>query len=215
MTKRFVVGAGAQGRVVLDNWRAQHPNDTFAFVDDDATLRQRTILGVTIAGPLADLPKLGGEAILAIGNNEARLRIAAQWAGKVTWGQVVHPSAVVMPSARVGPGTVVFAGAIVNTQASLGAHVIVNTGSIIEHDSIFEDGTSVGPGCRMGGRVRVGRGAFLGVGVTLAPRVSVGAWTLVGAGAVVVSDLPDHVVAYGVPARVIRAVVDDDWSRVL
>lgn len=215
MTRRIVVGAGAQGRVVLDNWRAQHPNDSFAFVDDDPAHHQKTILGATVLGPLAELPKLGGEVVLAIGNNEARLRIAAQWDGKVAWGRVVHPSAVVMPSATIGPGTVVFAGAIVNTQALLGAHVIVNTGSIIEHDCVFEDGASVSPGCRMGGRVRAGRGVFLGAGVTLAPRVSVGAWTIVGAGAVALRDLPDHVVAYGVPARVMRAVVDADWRRVL
>jgi len=34
-----------------------------------------------------------------------------------------------------------------------------------------------------------------------APRVSIGEGTIVGAGAVVVSDLPAHVLAYGVPAR--------------
>jgi sugar O-acyltransferase (sialic acid O-acetyltransferase NeuD family) len=215
VTRRIVVGAGAQGRVVLDNWRAQHPKDTFAFVDDDAPRHGTVILGATILGPLADLPKLGGEAILAIGNNQARLRIAAQWDGKVAWGRVVHPSAVVMPSSTIGPGTVVFAGAVVNTQAELGAHVIVNTGSIIEHDSVFEDYASVSPGCRMGGRVHAGRGVFLGAGVTLAPRVRIGEWTIVGAGAVVLRDIPERSVAYGVPARVVRPVVDADWSRVL
>src|SRR5258708_9852404 len=188
MMRRVVVGAGAQGRVVLDNWRAEHPDDDFVFVDDDATRHGSTILGAKVVGPLADLPALGGEAVIAIGNNDARLRIASQWDGKVAWGRVVHPSAVVMASASISEGTVVFAGAIVNTQATLGAHVIVNTGSLIEHDCVFEDGTSISPGCRMGGRVRAGRGSFLGAGVTLAPRASIGAWTMVGAGAVVVGD---------------------------
>jgi acetyltransferase-like isoleucine patch superfamily enzyme len=44
------------------------------------------------------------------------------------------------------------------------------------------------------------------VGATLRARIVVGAGSIVGAGAVVVSDLPDGVVAYGVPARVARAV---------
>jgi sugar O-acyltransferase (sialic acid O-acetyltransferase NeuD family) len=212
--RRIVVGAGAQGRVVLENWRAQHPDDAFVFVDDDPAHQGTKILGVEVVGTLADLAKLGGEAILAIGNNEARLRIAAGHTG-VVWGRVVHPSAVVMPSATLGPGTVVFAGAVVNTQAALGAHVIVNTGSIIEHDCIFEDGTSVSPGCRMGGRVHAHRGVFLSTGVTIVPRVSIGAWTMVGAGSVVTADLPERVVAWGVPAKAKRAVVPADWGRVL
>jgi acetyltransferase-like isoleucine patch superfamily enzyme len=40
--------------------------------------------------------------------------------------------------------------------------------------------------------------------------VRVGRYSLIGAGAVVVRDIPDRVVAYGVPARVIRAITVDD-----
>ena len=36
-------------------------------------------------------------------------------------------------------------------------------------------------------------------------QVAIGAHTVVGAGALVLGDVPDHVVAYGVPATVIRS----------
>jgi acetyltransferase EpsM len=93
--------------------------------------------------------------------------------------------------------------------------VIVNTGAIVEHDCVLEDGSSLGPGACMAGRVQIGRGAFISTGVTLAPRVRVGAGTVVGAGSVVVADLPDGVLAYGVPARVVRPLGDFDWKRLL
>jgi acetyltransferase EpsM len=120
-----------------------------------------------------------------------------------------------MPSATLGEGTVVFPGGIVNTGARLGRHVLVNTRAIVEHDCVLEDGASVGPGVAMGGRVTIGRGAFVGAGAVIAPRISIGAGTIVGAGAVVVKDLPDLVLAYGVPARIIGPTGGFDWSRLL
>jgi acetyltransferase-like isoleucine patch superfamily enzyme len=46
---------------------------------------------------------------------------------------------------------------------------------------------------------------WLGVNVTILKGVTIGAGTLVGAGSVVTRSLPSHVVAAGVPARVIRS----------
>lgn len=52
--------------------------------------------------------------------------------------------------------------------------------------------------------VVVGDGSDLGVGCTVLPGVTIGRGVQVGAGAVVATDLPDHCVAAGVPARVMR-----------
>lgn len=214
--KRVIVGAGAQGRVVLENWRAQHPESEFVFVDDDAELLGEELLGARVVAPVSALPSLGGEVVIGIGNNETRMELARAWDGKVTWGRVAHPSSVIMPSAILGPGSVVFAGCVVNTEARVGAHAIVNTGVIVEHDCVLGDGASVSPGARMGGRVHIGAGAFIGTGVTLAPRVVVGDGAVVGAGAAVVRDLPPRVLAYGVPARAVRNLdAGMDWRKLL
>jgi sugar O-acyltransferase (sialic acid O-acetyltransferase NeuD family) len=223
VTTCIVVGAGAQGRVTLEAWRAARPEVTFVLLDDDARLHGTTILGASVVGGLdrlGDHHYLQSEVVLAIGNNQARLAVAERLQTSMPaaprWAVVVHPSAVVMPSATLGGGTVVLAGAVVNTEARIGAHVVVNTGVIVEHDCVIEDGASLSPGTRMGGRTSVGRGAFVSTGVTLAPRVRVGDGAIVGAGAVVVRDVPERVMAYGNPARVIRAVdASFDWKRVL
>jgi acetyltransferase-like isoleucine patch superfamily enzyme len=55
-----------------------------------------------------------------------------------------------------------------------------------------------------GAKVKIGRFAAITLGVTLIDRISIGENTVVGSGAVVLSDLPDHVLAYGNPAKIIR-----------
>ena len=55
---------------------------------------------------------------------------------------------------------------------------------------------------------------WLGGGVIVCPGVSIGHDTVVGAGAVVTKDLPDGVVAAGVPARVLREIGDRDRVEV-
>jgi acetyltransferase EpsM len=57
--------------------------------------------------------------------------------------------------------------------------------------------------------VRVCRGAWVGIGSSVIDGVRIGAGSTVGAGSVVVRDVPDGVLAYGVPAKVIRKVRDD------
>ena len=54
--------------------------------------------------------------------------------------------------------------------------------------------------------IAIGDNVWLGGGVIVLPGVTIGEDTVVGAGAVVTSDLPAGVVAFGVPARVQREI---------
>lgn len=49
-----------------------------------------------------------------------------------------------------------------------------------------------------------GHGVLLGAGVSVLGPIEIGPGSKVGAGSVVVTDLPCHCVAVGVPARIIR-----------
>ncbi len=51
---------------------------------------------------------------------------------------------------------------------------------------------------------QIGDGAWIGARVILLPGVTIGRGCIIGAGAVVTKDIPDHAVAVGVPAKVIR-----------
>jgi acetyltransferase-like isoleucine patch superfamily enzyme len=53
--------------------------------------------------------------------------------------------------------------------------------------------------------VLIDDGAWLGENVFVGPGVRIGRGAVVGANAVVLQDVPDHAIAVGVPARVIRS----------
>ena len=52
--------------------------------------------------------------------------------------------------------------------------------------------------------VKIGRGSWVGSGTRIMPGVSIGEGCVIGAGSVVTQNIPDGVLAAGVPARVIR-----------
>ncbi|MEL6985493.1 MAG: acyltransferase [Actinomycetota bacterium] len=61
--------------------------------------------------------------------------------------------------------------------------------------------------------VSIGSGSWLGTNAVVLPGVTIGRQVAVGAGSVVTSDLPDGVIAAGVPARIIRdAATPDDLA---
>lgn len=56
--------------------------------------------------------------------------------------------------------------------------------------------------------VSIGDGSWLGANVVVLPGVSIGRQVAVGAGSIVTGDLPDHAIAVGNPARVLRLATD-------
>ncbi len=142
--------------------------------------------------------------VIAIGNpyGHVRCRLHRLLLGAgLTPVTMVDPTARLCTSASFGSGLQVMPGAIVHSDAHVGLQCLINTRSLVEHDCLLEDGVEIGPGTVLAGRVRVGENSWVCTGATVRPRVEIGRNTIIGAGAVVVSDIPDGVIAVGVPAR--------------
>jgi sugar O-acyltransferase (sialic acid O-acetyltransferase NeuD family) len=116
----------------------------------------------------------------------------------------VHKSSTVSSSASLGPGCQILANATICARATLGETVIVNTSASIDHECIIGDGVNIGPGAHLAGLITVGDFSFVGTGATILPRIKVGKNSIVGAGSVVTKDVPDNVMVYGNPARIMR-----------
>jgi acetyltransferase-like isoleucine patch superfamily enzyme len=144
-----------------------------------------------------------------------RERIAAAWS-ELT-GQPVDPTLHLIPP--------VYSDCGLNLR--IGRNVFVNQGCRLDDIGGIELGDDVmlGPGVRLissghpldparrrrqvtAAPIVVGRNVWIGAGATILQGVTIGADAVVAAGAVVTGDVPPAVLVAGVPARLVRSVVD-------
>lgn len=206
MRRLAIFGASGHGKVVADcaecgDW------DEIVFFDD--AWPKCGINGVwKVAGDintlLSDLESFDG-VVVAIGDNDTRLKKQAQLMSHgACMVSVVHPGALISKYAELGIGSVVMAGAIVNADTKVGSACIINTGATVDHDCVLGDAVHVSPGSHIAGGVIVGECSWLGIGSCIRQLVLIGKYTVIGAGSVVVKNLPDSVVAFGNPARIVN-----------
>lgn len=205
-------GASGHALTVADIVRSEGRYRLAGFLDDLRPERAGTeFAGALVLGGREALPGLRKQGvshlIVAIGDRRARGELAAEARRHgFELAVAVHPAATLAAGVDPGAGTVVMAGAVVNPGTRVGENVILNTRAAVDHDCALGDLVHVAPGAVLGGWVTVGAGAWIGIGAVVRDRVTIGPECLVGAGAVVVTDLPGGVVAYGVPARIVREV---------
>jgi len=146
-------------------------------------------------------------AIAAIGGNRGKDRYnyfkTFQTDGLMT-PALIHPSATVLRNSTIGENCQILAQSVIGANAYIGDATIINTKASIDHDCIISKGVHIAPGATLCGNIKVGAFAFIGAGAVLLPNISIGANSIIGAGSVVTKNIPDNVVAFGNPARVIK-----------
>jgi maltose O-acetyltransferase len=136
----------------------------------------------------------------------------------------VGERAVVMPRFQCSYGS----------NISIGQEAFVNANAFFMDDALITigDHARIGPGAQLmtalhpvddhqrrregwerAAPITIGANAWLGAAVTVGPGVTIGRNSVIGAGSVVLSDIPDHVVAAGSPAKVIRTTAVEDGSH--
>lgn len=218
-TRLVIWGASGHALVVADILRAAGGYQIVGFLDDvDPARRGQPHAGSVVLGGKEQLARLLADgvssALVAIGDCRARLACGqALLDAGFALARAIHPQASVAPDVQVGAGSVIAAGAVVGPASIIGSSAIVNTAASVDHECTIGDGAHVGPGVHLGGRVRIGRASWIGIGATVVDRARVGDGAMVGAAALVLADVPPGVVAFGVPARVVRPVTGDELAR--
>jgi len=120
---------------------------------------------------------------------------------------VVGRGSLIENDTTVGAMTKIQADAYITAYSTLEEHVFVAPCVVTTNDN-WMGRTEQRFGNVKGPTIR--RGARIGGGAVLCPQVEIGEEAFVGAGAVVTKDVPPRVVVVGNPARVLRAVPDDE-----
>ncbi len=118
-----------------------------------------------------------------------------------------------LPPTEIGDGTIVSTGAIVFAGSRIGARVILGDQSCVRERVDVGDDVVLGRTERRRDLIKgptIRRGARIGGGAIICPGLEIGEEAFVGAGAVVTKDVPARMLVVGNPARVLRAVSDDE-----
>ena len=205
MDKLVIIGAGGHARSVMDIALQSANYEILGCIDPFPG----EVLGKPIIGKDEDLSTLFIQGVrhifVAIGDNVRRERLYDQ---AISLGfepvNIISQSAIVSPRAHLGTGICIMPGSVVNVNTVIEDNCIINTHCSIDHDCHIGKSSHIAPGVTLSGTVRIGEGVHVGTGASLIDKVSIGDWSYVGGGAVVIDDIPSGVMAYGVPAKVIR-----------
>lgn len=213
MKSVVIVGAGGFAREVLEIFKAHNKiskdYDILGFVDDDTELHGKVINNCPVLGGLdwikehSDGYSLG--CVCAIGTPETRKRVVERLQDiGIDFCNAIHPSVIICDFVELGQDVIIQAGSILAVNSKIGDHVHINFDATIGHDAIIGSYCTIAPGAHINGEDHFGQGVDVGTGATFLQQVSIGSWSTIGAGAVVTTDIPEKVVAVGVPAKVIK-----------
>lgn len=124
---------------------------------------------------------------------------------------IIHPTSVISSSISYDNGLYLEALSVISSFSNVGFGVCIKIGSSIGHHAKLGDYVSINPGVTISGYVEIGNETEIGSGTTILNNIKIGSNCLIGAGSVVTRDIPDGVVAYGNPCKVIR--VNERWEK--
>ena len=117
---------------------------------------------------------------------------------------IFHERSSVSKTATIGRGCVINAGVVIAGQTVIGDMVFINRASTIGHHTKIGRFTTINPACNIAGDVSIGEKCEIGIGATIVDGIKIGNNSIIGAGSLVLKDVPDNVVAYGNPCKIIR-----------
>lgn len=213
MTELVIIGAGGHGRDIRALLRRLKEDEYIdrvnflGFLDDNPETDR--------IGPINDYTKLmsehGKDLAYVIGVNDPMIRrkiVSYMDSIHAKPMSVIHETAVIGPRCYIGKGSVLGPYSVLTTSVNIGRHVHLNTAASVNQGSVLGDYCTLSPGVRVCGDVHVGHTTYLGANSTIINMKNVGNNVTLGAGAVVVKDIPNDVVAVGLPAKPIKEKTD-------
>lgn len=186
------------------------------------TPRKVTYLAYILKNNPAELLRL-----LSIGLTTAKFRYLKRCVGK---GTTVEPGTKIINSANVQIGRDCLLKEAIYIRAGTEGRVIIRDRAAINsfckiygHGSVeIGEDTQIGPGTLITTTdhdyydhlrtrykpVVIGKEVWIGANVTILPGVTIGDYAVIGAGAVVTKNIPVKSVAVGVPARVVKTLLE-------
>ncbi len=212
MENVVLFGGGLHSGYCIDIIKKENKYNIIGIIDSIKDIGD-DIYGYPIIGRQEQIKKL----IIKYNIHAGIITIGDNWTRKLVYDSIIsevpsfvfinaiHPSTIIGMNVKLGVGVVTMAGCIINPNSIVGNFSFFATGAQLEHDCKIGDFASISAGSITGGKVNIGKYSAITLGVIIIDRINIGENTVVGSGSLVNKDLPDNVLAYGIPAKIIRS----------
>ncbi len=179
---------------------------------DDEKLLGTKVNGYEIIGDTKFLLEYESRlnVIVALGDVYARNKVVTKLKENslISFPNFISEDARVSKFVKLGEGCIICDFAVATVNIEIGDFVLLGINTVIGHDSKIGDYVSVYPGSTLSGNVEIGSFTELGTGTNVVPKIKVGNHCKVGAGAAVTKNIPNFVLAAGVPA-----IIKKDYKK--
>lgn len=213
MKKLLLVGGGGHCKSVIDSVLDSNKYDDIKIVDLKENIG-KDILGIKIIGTdecLEKLHKSGYEyafvTLGSIGNPKIRIKlynILKKIGFKIPI--IIDKSAIISKNCNIKEGAYIGKNVVINTGSIIEKCSIINTGSIVEHDCNIEEFVHIASGSVLGGNVTIKRNSHIGSNSTIRQQIVISENVVIGIGSVVVKNIENNILAYGVPCRMVKRI---------
>ncbi|MFO7810844.1 MAG: 2,3,4,5-tetrahydropyridine-2,6-dicarboxylate N-acetyltransferase [Candidatus Delongbacteria bacterium] len=124
----------------------------------------------------------------------------------------IEPGTFIRETAKIGKNCVIMMGTVVNIGAEIGEGTLLDMNVVIGGRVLVGNNCHIGAGAVLAGvieppsakPVTIGDDVMIGANAVVLEGVSVGSSAVIAAGSVVTQDVPDNMVAAGIPAKIIK-----------
>lgn len=206
----IIIGAGGHAKVLIDTL-LMLDEKILGIVDEDEGKIGTEILDIPVIGNDSLISNYSvGEIVLVNGIGSiqymnARKNVYDKFKnGGYSFLSIIHPSAIIGRQVTLEEGVQIMAGTIIQIGSYIGSNSIINTRVTIDHDCMIGKHVHIAPGTVLSGSVEIGEEVHIGTGSAVIQNIHIGSHSTIGAGSVVVKSMPENIVAWGVPAKVIQ-----------
>lgn len=210
MQKVIVLGAGGFAREILEtiseiNSHTDNSIEVLGFLEQGATRNSgKSVRNLPIFGDMDYLKEVdlkNVKLVAAIGRSVWRQNAvvsAKEYGAKFI--NIYHPNSFISKWNIIGEGAIIQSQCILQCDIKIGSFFVANDNVAIGHDTIIGDYVHINPNVNIAGGTIIGNDVFIGVKATILTS-KIGAGSIIGACALVTKDVPENIIAKGIPAK--------------
>ena len=212
--KLLILGCGGHGKVVADVAEKCAHFKEISFLDKKGLGKysnnkffDNKIIGDINEENIGKFSQIYTHFFVGIGDNKVRikwLKIIKKMNIKIT--KIIDPSAEISKYSQIDEGTFINRNVVIQCDSKIKSGSILNTSSTIDHDCIIGEGTHISPGVNIAGNVNIGKNCWIGIGSKIIQNLKIGDNVIVGAGSLVLKNIPNDVIAFGSPSKIIKNI---------